>query len=126
MDGHRVNNNLTDGAFVDNAFLLDLDLVDWCGGHSLKIEVRCFYGNNAFFGVINVITRTGAQLNGFEVAGDYGLALTVTRPGLAMANCSANGIEMLLSASYYNSGVGNSELFYPQFDTAVSSKHKQR
>ena len=28
VDGHRVNNNLTDGAFVDTAFILDMDLVD--------------------------------------------------------------------------------------------------
>ncbi len=28
VDGHRVNNNLTDGAFIDTAFLLDVDLID--------------------------------------------------------------------------------------------------
>src|SRR5436190_5357966 len=28
IDGHRMNNNLTDGAFIDNAFILDIDLVD--------------------------------------------------------------------------------------------------
>src|SRR5256885_5410151 len=69
IDGHRVNNNLTDGAFIDTAFVLDVDLID-------RIEIirgpgSVLYGNNALFGVINVITRKGHQLNGFEVSGEY-------------------------------------------------------
>src|SRR5205814_1495674 len=70
VDGHRINNNLTDGAFIDTAFILDMDLID-------RVEVirgpgSALYGNNAFFGVINVVTRKGAQLNGLEVSGEYG------------------------------------------------------
>src|SRR5687767_10378091 len=58
VNGHRVNNNLTDGAFIDSAFILDVDLID-------RVEVirgagSVLYGNNAFFGVINVVTRKGA------------------------------------------------------------------
>ena len=117
VDGHRVNNNLTDGAFVDNAFLLDLDLVD-------RVEVirgpsAVLYGNNAFFGVINVITRTGAQLNGFEVASDYG-AFDSYKARLSYGRLFTNGLELLLSGSYYNSA-GNSELFYQEFDTPAQN-----
>ena len=68
VDGHRVNNNLTDGAYIDTAFILDIDLID-------RVEIirgpgSVLYGNNAFFGVINVITRQGEQLNGAEVSGE--------------------------------------------------------
>ena len=28
VNGHRVNNNLTDGAYIDTAFILDVDLID--------------------------------------------------------------------------------------------------
>src|SRR5690242_17273869 len=46
VDGHRVNNNLTDGAFIGNAFILDLALAD-------RVEIirgpnAVLYGNNAF------------------------------------------------------------------------------
>src|ERR1043166_3954738 len=49
VDGHRVNDNLTDGAFIETAFILDIDLVD-------RVEIirgpgSVLYGNNAFFGV---------------------------------------------------------------------------
>jgi iron complex outermembrane receptor protein len=117
VDGHRVNNNLTDGAFVDTAFLLDMDLVD-------RVEVirgpsAVLYGNNAFFGVINVITRTGAQLNGFEVAGGYG-SFDTYKARVSYGRLFTNGVQMLLSGTYYNSG-GNSKLFYKEFDTPAQN-----
>ena len=70
VDGHRVNNNFTDGASIDTAFILDIDLVD-------RVEIirgpsSVLYGNNAFFGVINVITRQGRQLDGLEASSEYG------------------------------------------------------
>src|ERR1035441_10369680 len=117
VDGHRVNNNLTDGAFVDTAFLLDMDLVD-------RVEVirgpsAVLYGNNAFFGVVNVITRTGAQLNGFEVSGGYGSFFTY-KNRLSYGKIFTNGVQMLLSGTYYNSG-GNSKLFFKEFDTPAQN-----
>src|SRR5579871_1429828 len=55
VNGHRVNSDLNDSAYVDSTFLLDVDLID-------RVEIirgpgSVLYGNNAFFGVINVITR---------------------------------------------------------------------
>src|SRR4029077_12879088 len=51
VNGHRVNNSVTDGAYFDNAFILDVDLIE-------QVEVvrgagSVLYGNNAFFAVIN-------------------------------------------------------------------------
>jgi outer membrane receptor for ferrienterochelin and colicins len=117
VDGHRINNNLTDGAFVDTAFLLDLDLVD-------RVEVirgpsAVLYGNDAFFGVINVITRTGAQLNGFEVSAGYG-SFDTYKARLSYGKLFTNGVQMLLSGTYYNSG-GNSKLFFKEFDTPAQN-----
>src|SRR6266699_5759915 len=69
VNGHRVNNNLTDGALIETAFILDVDLID-------RVEIirgpgSVLYGNNAFFGVINVITRQASQVNGAELSGEY-------------------------------------------------------
>jgi iron complex outermembrane receptor protein len=117
VDGHRVNNNLTDGAFVDTAFLLDMDLVD-------RVEViqgpsAVLYGNNAFFGVINVITRKGAQLNGFEVSGGYA-SFDTYKGRVSYGKLFTNGVQLLLSGTYYDSG-GNSKLFFKEFDTPAQN-----
>ena len=60
VDGHRLNNNLSDGGFIGQEFILDVDLIE-------QVEVirgpgSILYGNNAFFGVINVVTRSGRSM----------------------------------------------------------------
>ena len=113
VDGHRVNNDFNDGAFVDTAFLLDMELVD-------RVEVirgpsAVLYGNNAFFGVINVITRRGAQLNGFEASGSYG-SFDTYKGRLSYGKLFTNGVQLLLSGTYYDSS-GQERLFYKEFNT---------
>jgi outer membrane receptor for ferrienterochelin and colicins len=113
VDGHRVNNNLTDGAFIDTAFLLDVDLID-------RVEVirgpgSVLYGNNAFFGVINVITRKGKQVDGVEASGEYG-EFDTYKGRVTVGKSFTNGWEFLLSGSYYDSA-GASRLFYKQYNT---------
>jgi outer membrane receptor for ferrienterochelin and colicins len=112
VDGHRVNNNFNDGAAIGTDFILDLGLVD-------RVEIirgpgSALYGDNAFFGVINVVTRQGRQLNGLEVSGGYA-SFDTYRTRVTYGKLFTNGVEVLLSGSYYNSE-GNSRLFYPQFD----------
>ena len=68
VDGHRINDGIFDSAAVGTEFLLDVDLID-------RVEVirgpsSSLYGSNAFFGVINVITRRGKDLKGTEVSGE--------------------------------------------------------
>ena len=113
VDGHRVNNNLTDGAYIDTAFILDVDLID-------RVEVirgpgSVLYGNNAFFGVINVVTRKGGQVNGVELSGEYG-SFDAYKGRLTIGKSFTNGLEFLLSGSYYNSS-GAENLFYKEYNT---------
>ena len=117
VDGHRVNNDFNDGAFIDTAFLLDIDLVD-------RVEIirgpgSVLYGNNAFFGVINVITRQGRQLHGVEVSSEYG-SFDTYKTRVTYGELFANGVQMLLSGTYYDSG-GQDRLFYKEFDTPAQN-----
>src|ERR1043166_9640197 len=117
VDGHRVNNNLNDGALIDSAFILDIDLVD-------RIEIirgpgSIMYGNNAFFGVINVITRQGKQLNGAEVTTEFG-SFNTSKARVTYGKELTNGLEFLFSGTYYDSG-GNDRLYYKEFDTATQN-----
>ncbi len=114
VNGHRVNNNITDGAFIDSAFILDVDLID-------RVEVirgpgSVLYGNNAFLGVINVITRQGAQLKGTELSGEYG-EFDAYKGRVTYGNSFSNGVEFLLSGSMYGTE-GKEEIFYPEFKSS--------
>ena len=100
IDGHRINNNLTDSAGIGNEFLLDVDLID-------RVEVirgpgSVLYGNNAFFGVINVITRKGGQVNGVEASVEYG-EFDTYKLRVTAGKTFTNGVSVLLSGTYYNS-----------------------
>jgi iron complex outermembrane receptor protein len=117
VDGHRVNNNLTDGALIGNDFILDLDLAE-------RVEIvrgpgSVLYGNNAFFGVINVVTRKGRDLNGFEVSGEYG-DFDTYKGRLSYGKAFTNGMELILSGSLYDSS-GAERLFYKQFNTPTQN-----
>lgn len=117
VDGHRVNNNFNDGASIDTAFILDVDLID-------RVEVirgpgSAIYGDNAFFAVINVITRQGKQLKGFEASGEYG-SLDTYKTRLSYGKVFGNGLQMLLSGTYYQSA-GEDRLFYKEFDTPAQN-----
>ncbi len=113
VDGHRVNNSLSDGAFIGTEFILDVDLID-------RVEIirgpgSSLYGNNAFFGVINVITRRGRDMprNGAELSGE--VASFDTYKGRATyGNKFNNGLELLLSGTLYDSA-GPERLFYKEF-----------
>ncbi|HTH46845.1 MAG TPA: TonB-dependent receptor [Candidatus Limnocylindria bacterium] len=111
VDGQRIN----DPIFGQNAggidFVLDVDLIE-------QVEVirgagSSLYGNNAFFGVINVVTRKGADVGGGELSASGG-SLDTRTGRFTYGNQFKNGLEMLLSGSLYDSA-GNRRLSYPEF-----------
>ncbi len=118
VDGHRVNNNLTDGAYLGTEFLLDVDLIE-------RVEIirgpgSVLYGNNAFFAVIDVITRKAAQVDGTEVSGEYGEFGTY-KGRVTVAKAFTNGLSLLASGSYYQSE-GAPRLFFKEFNAAAHNR----
>jgi iron complex outermembrane receptor protein len=113
VDGHRVNNNYNDGAAIGTDFILDVDLIDHV--EVIRGPESVLYGNNAFFGVINVVTRRGQQLDGFEGSGEYG-ELNTYKLRETYGKLFTNGVQLLLSGTYYESG-GQDRLFYKEFNT---------
>jgi iron complex outermembrane receptor protein len=119
VNGHRVNNNYTDNAAIGTDFILDVDLVD-------RVEVirgpsAVLYGNNAFLGVINVITRQGKQVNGVEASFDYG-AFDTYHGRVTFGKQFTNGMELLLSGSIYESA-GAERLYFKQFNTNTPAQN---
>jgi iron complex outermembrane receptor protein len=118
VDGHRLNNSLTDGAGIGTDFILDVDLID-------RVEIvrgpgSSLYGNNAFLGVINVITRKGRDItgNGFEVSGEGG-SFDSYKGRVTYGNRFKNDLEVLLSGTIYDSA-GQSSLYYPAYDQRIN------
>ena len=70
VDGHRMNDNVFGSALLGTEFALDVDIIE-------RIEIvrgpsSSLYGTSAFFAVINVITKKGEGVGGFDVAGSLG------------------------------------------------------
>jgi outer membrane receptor for ferrienterochelin and colicins len=113
LDGHRLNDNLYSSALVGREGILDVDLIE-------RVEIirgpsSSIYGNSAFFGVINVVTKRGGALSGVEVAGSGGSLGTYEARG-SYGSASSNGVEALASGTLFESS-GQKHLYYPELDT---------
>ena len=112
VDGHRINDNLYDTASIGTEFPVDIDLIE-------RIEIirgpsSSLYGNNAFFGMINVIIRKGGDLKGPELSGEGG-SFETYKGRLSYGNQFKHGPEILLSSSYFHSE-GPHHLYFEEFD----------
>jgi outer membrane receptor for ferrienterochelin and colicins len=117
LDGHRVNDNIFDGAYVGTEFPVDVDLIE-------RIEIirgpdSSAYGTGAFVAVINVITKRGRDLNAVEFSTEAG-SWNSYKGRLSYGGRFDNGLETLLSGSFYNS-LGHTRLFFPEFDRPATN-----
>lgn len=112
VDGYRVNDNVYDQGFIGTEFPIDVDLIE-------RVEYApgpgsALYGNSAFFGVINVITKNGNSINGTQVSGE--VASYGTLKGRASYGRRLdNGANVLMSLSDYRSD--GEEVQFPEFES---------
>jgi len=117
INGHRVNDNIFGQAEIGAEFGLDAALFERV--EIIRGPASSTYGDSAFFGVVNVITRSGASLDGVALALEGGTLGT----GLARASAGrrfANGLDVALSGTFERSA-GVNQLYYPAFDTPDTS-----
>jgi outer membrane receptor for ferrienterochelin and colicin len=117
LDGHRVNDNIYDGAYVGTEFPVDVDLIE-------RIEIirgphSSIYGTGAFVAVINVITKRGRDLRASEVSTEAG-SWNSYKGRVTYGDRFDSGVETLLSGSFYNSR-GHQHLFYPEFNSPATN-----
>lgn len=97
IDGNRVNEPIFDSGPTGRTFPLDLDLIE-------RIEFipgpgGAVFGQNAMFGVVNVITRHGGDVDGGSLAASY-QSPQVQREGRASwGKRLDNGVDVLVSLS---------------------------
>jgi iron complex outermembrane receptor protein len=117
LDGHRYNDNIYDLAAAGTDFGLDLANVE-------RIEVirgssSSLYGSNAFFAVVNVITRSGGEPRHGEVGVESGTP-TQGRGRVTAWKRTEGGIEAYVSASY-GAAQGVAHLYDSAFDSPATN-----
>jgi iron complex outermembrane receptor protein len=117
VNGHRVNDNVYGQAEIGAEFGIDPAMFE-------RVEVirgpaSSLYGDSAFFAVVNVITKSGASLNGASIAVDVGtLGTALTR--LSAGRRLKNGLDVAASATYERSD-GVERLYFPAFDSPATN-----
>lgn len=112
LDGYRLNDALYDQGPLGTEFPVDVDLIERV--EYLPGAGSAIYGNNAFFGVINVITKAGKDYagHGVEISGkvaSYG----TDQERISFGKRFDNGFEMLVSGTRFDSE-GENRLFFPE------------
>jgi outer membrane receptor for ferrienterochelin and colicins len=112
VNGHRGNDNVFGQAEIGAEFGIDAAMFERV--EIIRGPASSIYGDSAFFGVVNVITRSGASLDGISFAADEGTLGT----RLARASAGrrfANGVDMALSGTFEQRD-GVDRLYFPAFD----------
>jgi len=116
VDGNRNNDGVFDQASIGTEFVLDIDMierVEFVPGPGSSI-----YGANAFFGVINIITKNGRDLSGPQASVEHGShGMRKARASYGMRH--DGGAEWLFSASSYRED--GPDLYFPEFDTPATN-----
>ncbi|SEL96420.1 iron complex outermembrane recepter protein [Syntrophus gentianae] len=115
IDGHRINDGIYNQAFLGTEFPLDVDLID-------RVEIirgpsHSLYGSNAFLGVINVLTRRAADMDGLELSGEGGSFYTF-KERASYGREFSSGFQALLSGTHFSSKGQN--LYFKEFDTPAT------
>lgn len=115
VDGYRLNDAIYDTASIGGEFFLDPDLID-------RVEVvrgagSSVYGSNAFFGVVNVVTRRPQDLDGWELAAAAGSS-DGAGARASFGRQLENGAGVLLSVSGLASK--GKDLYFPEFDAPAT------
>lgn len=101
INGNRTNDVTFDQAPMGREFPLDMDLIE-------RIEFipgpgGAVYGQNAMFGVVNVVTRSGESLNGSQLAAAWQAPQRLGEGRASWGRKFDNGVDLLLSASVQRS-----------------------
>ncbi len=109
VDGYRTNDNIYNTGYIGHDMVLDVDLIE-------RVEIvrgpsSSVYGGNAFFGVINIITRKGSDVAGTQLAGAVG-SYGWKEGRATLGKRLDNGADLLLSAS--GLGYRGTSLSFPE------------
>ncbi len=121
IDGHRTNDNIYDQAFVGTEGIIDVDLID-------RVEVvhgpgSSLYGNNAFFAVVNIVTKQGQDFQGTQLSVEAARYDTY-KGRISYGNQFSNGFEAIVSGTGYDSK--GQQLFFEELGAVANQTDYDR
>jgi outer membrane receptor for ferrienterochelin and colicins len=117
VNGHRVNDNVYGQAEIGAEFGIDPALFERV--EIIRGPASSLYGDSAFFAVINVITKSGASLDGAALTVEDGTLGT----RLARASAGrrfASGLDVAMAGTYEQS-VGVKQLYFPAYNAPATN-----
>ncbi len=116
LDGRRLNQPVDDSSLLGTEELVDLEALD-------RVEIirgpgSALYGTNAFYAVVNLVTRTGASARGVDAQLSGG-SFETGQASFAGGTRTAGGLDVFAIASGYKSH--GPDLYYPEFDAPETS-----
>jgi iron complex outermembrane receptor protein len=110
VDGVRLNDPVYSQGSIGHEFPVDFDMierVEFVPGPSSAI-----YGSNAFFGVVNVITRGDRDMRGFELSAQAG-SEGMRQGRVSVGKRLDNGLDLMASVTGYRSS--GADRYFPEF-----------
>ncbi|MDV6342596.1 TonB-dependent receptor [Nitrosomonas sp. Is24] len=116
INGNRINDATYDQGPTGRDFPLDIDLIE-------RIEFipgpgSAVYGQNAMLGVVNIVTRKGADIKGAELSASYQTAEVMPQERVTLGKQFDNGADALISFSGLQSR--GADRFFEFGDSGVS------
>ena len=114
IDGYATNDNIYNQIFLGEDGLLDVELIE-------RVEYipgpgSTTYGNGAFLGVINIVTKRGQDFDGTQAALGFGNK-GERKQRLTFGKQLENGADVLASLSMYEDK--GRDIFFPALDSYV-------
>ncbi len=117
LDGRRINDAIYDQAFIGTDGLIDMEdieRIEFVPGSGSSI-----YGSNAVQGVMNIITKSGAEQPNLSMAGGFG-DYGADREKATVSKQFDNGLGAYATASRYRND-GHQRLYFPEFNSGTST-----
>ena len=111
LDGRRLNRPADDSSLLGTEAVVDLESLE-------RVEIirgpgSTLYGTNAFYAVVNLVTRTGASAKGAEGQLAFG-SFESGYASLVGGARTAQGLDVFATASGY--GTAGPNLYFPELD----------
>jgi iron complex outermembrane receptor protein len=116
LDGHPMNENIYESAFLETTLGLSTDMFE-------RVEIvrgpgSALYGSNAMLAVINVVTKRGGSIDGVSTRAEYG-SFTHRQGTALMGREFAGGVDVSVMATWRDAN--GQDLYFAEFDDPVTN-----
>ncbi len=116
IDGHSLNENLYNGAPFTAEPTLDIGIVERL--EIVRGPASALYGSGAMLAVVNVVTKSGAAVDGLRISGEVG-SLGARSTNATFGREFSWGGDVLVTGSWTD--VSGTDLYFPEYDSPLTN-----